>query len=236
LSFRKDGYEEQTVKVKVLDGHTLNISINMFLIPIPSDIGLLNQLPDGVYFLDFTNNQDLNTVNKKDWAKAINYWFRTRGDFISGNIRLSEIAYFIDNEGKVYNSSGNEISSDNAKLQKEDKIVYLGNATESGVTELAQSSLKKFFNTDLTEPSVKVFITPNNVGFLRVREAPTTNSKELTKVDTNLSFPLLDEQQGWYQIEFEEGKTGWVSGIYSELVGDNTKATENVEANTDQTQ
>lgn len=222
ISFRQDGYEEQTVKVKLLKGHSLDISVNMFLIPIPNNIGLLNQLPDGVYFLDFTNNQDLNSANKKEWAKAINYWFKTRGDFISGNIRLNEIAYFIDNEGKIYNNSGNEVSNTDIKLEKDDKIVYLGNANESGVNKLAEESLKKFFDgKELSGSTIKVFITPNSVGFLRVREQPSTGSKELTKVETNASYPFVEEDQGWYKIEYESGKQGWVSGIYSELINDN---------------
>ena len=223
LSFRHDGYEEQTVKVRLLDGHSLNISVNMFLIPVPKDIGLLNQLPDGVYFLDFTNNQELSNANKKEWAKAINYWFKTRGDFISGNIKLSEIAYFIDNEGRIYNNVGNEVSNNDIKLEKDDKIVYLGNANESGVNKFAQESLKKFFNDiDITESTAMVMITPNSVGFLRVREQPTTTSKELTKVETGTSFPLLEESKGWYKIEFDDGKQGWVSGIYSEIISDNS--------------
>lgn len=232
ISFRQEGHEEQSVKVELLENHSLNISVNMFLVPIPRDIGLLNSLPDGVFFLDFTNNQILNSSNKQDWAKAINYWFETRGDFISGNIRLSQIAYFIDNQGIVYNAAGSIVNNSDLRLVRDDKIVYLGDATETGVSESAEKALGDFFDSDILSESVTtVLITPNSVGFLRVREQPTTSSKELAKVEINNSYPFIDEDKGWFKIEYVEGKEGWVSGIYSEKISSSPESEEDLENN-----
>lgn len=63
---------------------------------------------------------------------------------------------------------------------------------------------------------VKILDTPT--GWLRVRSKPTTASTESAKVNPGEIFPLLDEQSGWYKIEYEEGKTGWIFGKYAEKV------------------
>lgn len=67
---------------------------------------------------------------------------------------------------------------------------------------------------------VRIKETPN--GWLRVREKPSTDAAELAKVNAGKTFPYLGEtENGWYKIEYEEGKEGWVSGVYSELVEEN---------------
>jgi len=67
------------------------------------------------------------------------------------------------------------------------------------------------------KPYIKVKETPT--GWLRVREKPTTSSTELTKINPGEMFPYLEEEKnGWYKIEYEEDKEGWVSGVYVELI------------------
>ena len=63
-----------------------------------------------------------------------------------------------------------------------------------------------------------VEIDSPDTGWVRVRENPSTkDSEELTKVDHGEKFPLLDTtSDGWYQIEYESGKNGWISGQYAE--------------------
>jgi len=61
-----------------------------------------------------------------------------------------------------------------------------------------------------------VEIDSPDTGWVRVREDATTGSEELTTVDHGEKFPLLDTQSGWYQIEYESGKEGWISGKYAE--------------------
>lgn len=60
-------------------------------------------------------------------------------------------------------------------------------------------------------PEVEILNT--SVGFLRVREEPSTGSKEIGRVKPGQKFELLqkDEQKGWFRIAFEEGKEGWIS-------------------------
>ncbi|MFH0942744.1 MAG: PEGA domain-containing protein [Candidatus Beckwithbacteria bacterium] len=61
-----------------------------------------------------------------------------------------------------------------------------------------------------------VVIDSPDTGWVRVRSEASTAGEELAKVDHGTSFPLKDEQSGWYEIEYETGKTGWISGKYAE--------------------
>lgn len=63
---------------------------------------------------------------------------------------------------------------------------------------------------------VKIKDTPNN--FLRVREEPSVNSAEITRVKPGEEFPFLKEENDWFEIKLPDGKTGWVSGDYSQKV------------------
>lgn len=62
---------------------------------------------------------------------------------------------------------------------------------------------------------IRILSTPN--GFLRVRSGPSTANPEVTRVKTGDTFTVLDEQNGWYQIEID-GEEGWVSGDYAEEI------------------
>lgn len=59
-----------------------------------------------------------------------------------------------------------------------------------------------------------VLIKETEVGFLRVREKPSTGSTELTQVKPGEKYALLDEENGWYKIAYLPGKEGWVAGQY----------------------
>jgi len=68
----------------------------------------------------------------------------------------------------------------------------------------------------ITGASIEVKETPT--GWLRVREEPSSSSKELTKIYPGEKYPFLEEKNGWYKITYAEGKTGWISGQYAEKV------------------
>ncbi|MBU2051839.1 PEGA domain-containing protein [Patescibacteria group bacterium] len=55
-----------------------------------------------------------------------------------------------------------------------------------------------------------------DTGWVRVRSEASTSGEELTKVNDGEQYPLVDEQSGWYKIEYETGKNGWISGQYAE--------------------
>ncbi len=64
------------------------------------------------------------------------------------------------------------------------------------------------------QPKVIILQTPT--GWLRVRDGPSTGGEEVARVDPDQEFVLLDEQSGWYKIEYEEGEEGWISAQYAE--------------------
>lgn len=72
--------------------------------------------------------------------------------------------------------------------------------------------------TGSTTTPAKPYVTIDSpdTGWVRVRAEASTAGEELTKVDHGQSFPLIDEKSGWYQIEYETGKKGWISGKYAE--------------------
>lgn len=82
----------------------------------------------------------------------------------------------------------------------------------------SSASLKK---PDATASAQKaeakqVQIKDTPTGFLRVREEPTTSASEVAQVKPGDKFSVVEEQEGWYKIEYEQGKQGWISSEYAE--------------------
>jgi hypothetical protein len=69
---------------------------------------------------------------------------------------------------------------------------------------------------DPPKPFIIVQETPT--GFLRVRMEPSTTATEAARVNPGEKYTIIDEDNGWYQIEYDEEKSGWVSGQYAEKV------------------
>lgn len=65
---------------------------------------------------------------------------------------------------------------------------------------------------------IQILSTPT--GFLRVRSEPGSGGVELTQVKPGQKFPFIEEDNatGWFKIEYEKGKEGWVSNQYSKKV------------------
>ena len=68
----------------------------------------------------------------------------------------------------------------------------------------------------------EVEISSTPTGFLRVRSGPSTANEEVVQVKPGERYPLLetDEETGWFKIEYEEGKEGWISNQYAKKVGE----------------
>jgi len=63
---------------------------------------------------------------------------------------------------------------------------------------------------------LKILDTPT--GWLRVRSEPSLGASESAQVVPGEEYKYYTVEQNWYQIEYEEGKRGWVSGEYIEEV------------------
>ncbi|OGK17220.1 hypothetical protein A2774_02360 [Candidatus Roizmanbacteria bacterium RIFCSPHIGHO2_01_FULL_39_12c] len=85
-----------------------------------------------------------------------------------------------------------------------------------GATEQAGKTEESKQATESATTKTTILIKDTETGFLRVREGPTTSASESARVSPGADFELLDEQNGWYKIEYEKGKEGWVSSQYAE--------------------
>ena len=113
-----------------------------------------------------------------------------------------------------------------AKLKKEKEIEKEEEATESAqkkedaVEEATTSSTP---GKTISEGSY-VTIKETGTGWLRVRSEPiykADNSNEVAKINVGDDYKLLDEtENGWYKIEYEDDKSGWISGKYAEKYED----------------
>lgn len=63
---------------------------------------------------------------------------------------------------------------------------------------------------------VKILNTPT--GFLRVRSGPGVGNEEIGTVEPGATFVIIEEKGGWYHIQLDAGKDGWVSEEFVEKV------------------
>lgn len=87
-------------------------------------------------------------------------------------------------------------------------------ASPKATSEPGASSSPKSKASPPPKPYIQILDTPT--GFLRVRKEPLTSAEELARVNPGEYYPLLDEESGWYKIEYESDKEGWISGQYAE--------------------
>jgi len=219
LSFRKDGYEEQEAKVEVREGYELNIRVDMFLKPIPNDITTLSGLPEGVQFINFSKASNSAFTDRQAWANGINYWLNTRGAAVLGNYKVEKFAYFVTDNGDIYNDTGNSINPSDVKFEKDMFIAYLGSDSAENVSDQAKDALSKIgegVSVSAGGAAIQIKIKPTGLGFLRVRSGPGTGNAEVGRVDEGKTFAVLEEKSDWYKIEYETGKEGWISSVYAE--------------------
>ncbi len=85
-----------------------------------------------------------------------------------------------------------------------------------GIQPLDATAAAAFQNASLTPVvTAKVIILDTPTGFLRVRSDPTLDASETAQVTPGNTFNYLNEQQGWYEIQLPDGRSGWVSMQYA---------------------
>ncbi len=57
-------------------------------------------------------------------------------------------------------------------------------------------------------------IAQTELGYLNVRETPSSQSKAITRVQPGDQFSYRGAQEGWYEIKLPDGTFGWVAGKY----------------------
>ncbi|HVZ58216.1 MAG TPA: PEGA domain-containing protein [Patescibacteria group bacterium] len=94
--------------------------------------------------------------------------------------------------------------------------VYLG-IDEEGLPSLTPTPTTVASPSATPTPVVieKVLILDTPTGFLRVRQSANVSSAQVGEVKPGQAFPLIDENDGWYEIQLEDGSKGWVSDQYA---------------------
>jgi len=77
-----------------------------------------------------------------------------------------------------------------------------------------------------TPKASQVEILETEVGYLRVRNQPSTLAPEVAQVKPGKLYNLLDtdDQTGWFKIEYEAGKSGWITNQYAKKVNESGEA------------
>lgn len=68
-----------------------------------------------------------------------------------------------------------------------------------------------------TKPIINVTIRQTSAGVLNVREGPGVSFSQIGQVPSGSVFELIQKENDWYQIEFEDDKTGWVISTFADL-------------------
>jgi hypothetical protein len=63
-----------------------------------------------------------------------------------------------------------------------------------------------------------VTIKDTGTGWLRVRDQASNAGVEVAKVNVGQNYPYISTLNGWFEITYETGKNGWISGQYATLV------------------
>lgn len=92
----------------------------------------------------------------------------------------------------------------NAKLAKEKEAIKTVEEKEATPSAQLKTTAK---------PQVEILETPT--GWLRVRSLPSTAASESAKVNPGEIFPFLEEQSGWFKIEYQPNQSGWISSRYA---------------------
>ncbi len=92
-----------------------------------------------------------------------------------------------------------------------DALIFLGINPD-----IASAAATLISSPSATLPVAKVIILETPTGFLRVRDQASLNGAEIAQVSPGESYQLLDEQNNWYQIKLNDGKTGWISSQYAQ--------------------
>ena len=85
-----------------------------------------------------------------------------------------------------------------------------------GVSDLVNDIATSSGTASSSAITVKhVLILDTPTGFLRVRADGSLSSLEVGRVKPGEKYEVLDEKDGWIEIQFEDDKKGWISAQYA---------------------
>lgn len=80
---------------------------------------------------------------------------------------------------------------------------------------IAEADLTKITTIPVSSTQ-KVLVKDTPTGFLRVRDKPSIDGREITRVSPGDDLILLEELSSWARIRLQDGKEGYVSSSYIE--------------------
>lgn len=100
------------------------------------------------------------------------------------------------------------------KLAVDQSQVKIDESIDKKIDEEKASKEAEIKKSEKNKTTVTVRDTPT--GWLRVRSEPSINASETARVNPKNVFDLLEEQKGWYKIEYATGSFGWISSEYAD--------------------
>ena len=85
-----------------------------------------------------------------------------------------------------------------------------------GQTQTAELELEVEPIEKIEESQSEVKVKETETGWLRVRQASSSASREIMRINPGETYELLDEGGGWYKIGLGDGATGWISARYAD--------------------
>lgn len=94
-------------------------------------------------------------------------------------------------------------------------LVFLG-VNPDLLQQQASASAVATPSASLTPALSKVIILDTPTGFLNVRDSGSISSAIIGKVNPGELYQLLDDKDGWYQIQLNSATKGWISNQYAQ--------------------
>lgn len=209
LKISATGYEAVTMAIKVVDNLKLNVSTQLFPIPLPNNARVFEE-SGGLWDLTLNNET---VASSPERAKAVTYWMRTRpNSIVLGDNSSVNFEYFLDYRGNLYDQNGDLITNEDELANMANKVTgaYLGfDTTTPGLTAEAK---EVFINVFSSAEKAKVLET--GTGWLRVRSTPSLNGEEIARVNVGDSYTVMEKQTGWVKIRISDSQEGWVSSDF----------------------
>ncbi len=210
LALYSPGYDSHDMRITTLSGHNLKVSVQLFPRPAPQNP---KRFDDSENLWDLTIS-DETIAGSFERARATSYYYETRGVDFGIEEDMEDFDYYLDYMGNIFNSDGVLLTLEEAQevIPETRRGGYLGvGAMGGGLTENARQTYLAIFDSKMAT------VLPTGTGWLRVRESPSLNASEISRVNEGETFSVLEELTGWVKIRISADQEGWVSSSYVRL-------------------